>query len=70
METKTYYLPTSENWDTVFWSDEPICIDREEAERLLYEWHGLPGDNTDVAFDELWREATDEEIDEYGKYDS
>lgn len=69
-DPKPYYLPNSDNWDSFFGSESPVCIDREEAERLLYEWHGLPGTNDDMEFDDLWREADEDEIAEYGTYDS
>lgn len=69
-DPKPYYLPTSAYWDSAFGSQFPVCIDHEEAERLLYEWHGLPGANDDMEFDDLWREADEDEIAEYGTYES
>lgn len=69
---KTYYLPTDTNWDSVFFNAEPICIDRKEAERLYNEWYGEYGANygEETEFDDLWREASEEEIKKYGSYDS
>jgi hypothetical protein len=55
---KTYYLPTASYWDTAFFNSEPICIDLKEAERLYDEWYGEYGANSE------------EEIEEYGTYDS
>lgn len=69
---KTYYLPTSEYWDTAFFDSEPVCIDLKEAERLYSEWYEEYGANYEenTEFDDLWREADEEEIEEYGTYDS
>lgn len=58
-----YYLPTDDNWLTVFTNCSPCCITRSEAEYLLREWRNFD-DNRN--FDELWREASDEEISNYG----
>lgn len=71
IEPEPYYLPTAEYWDSAIGSGEPVCIDREEAERLYNEWHGLYGANNmdEVAFDDIWREATEAEIIEYGVAD-
>ena len=44
-------------------SEYPICVDRKEAERLTREWN-------EEDFDEVWREASEDEISEYGRYDS
>lgn len=59
-EMKTYYI--LRNMDG-YGSEYPICVDREEAERLVREW-----DKED--FDEVWREATEYEIATYGRYDT
>lgn len=69
---KTYYLPTAAYWDTAFFNSEPICIDLKEAERLYDEWYGEYGANSEeeIEFDDLWCEASEEEIEEYGTYDS
>lgn len=58
----TYYVPTAEYWDSVFYCQSPICVDRAEAERCAAEWG--------VDFDELWEEAGKSEIAEYGVYNS
>lgn len=60
------YLPTDEHWNTVFTNIAPYCLTREEAERLLNEWHGPYGADDGMEFDELWREASADEIVEYG----
>ena len=44
-------------------SEYPICVDRAEAERLVREWEC--GD-----FDEIWCEASEEDIAKYGRYDT
>lgn len=48
-------------------SEYPICVDRAEAERLMREWYN-PDDAPD--FDEIWKEASEEDIAKYGRYDS
>lgn len=58
---KTYYLPTTD-WDTFFGNQHPVCIDEAERNRLASEW------GMDV--NEDFREATEDEITEYGVYDS
>lgn len=67
---KTYYLPTADHWHFVFQNAEVICIDREEAERLYNEWYGDYGADIGDEFDDLWREADADEIEEYGVYNS
>lgn len=62
MTDKIYYVPTAGQWDTVFFEQSLICVDREEAERLATEWS--------IDFDDLWEEACRSEIAEYGVYDS
>lgn len=69
-DPKPYYLPTNDHWHFVFQNVEPICIDREEAERLFDEWYGEYGADIGDEFDDLWREADEDEIAEYGTYDS
>jgi hypothetical protein len=59
-EMKTYYILNDMDG---YGSEYPICVDREEAERLVREW-----DKED--FDEVWREATEHEIATYGRYDT
>ena len=44
-------------------SEYPVCVDRKEAERLAREWNKED-------FDEVWREATENEIAVYGRYDT
>jgi hypothetical protein len=44
-------------------SEYPVCVDRKEAERLTREWNKED-------FDEIWREANDEEIAKFGRYDT
>lgn len=58
---KTYYLPTTD-WDTFFGVEHPVCIDEAERNRLSAEW-GLDAEND-------FREATKDDIAEYGVYDS
>lgn len=71
-DPKTYYLPTAAYWDTAFADSDPVCVDRKEAERLYSDWYGEYGANYDdtTGFDDLWREADEDEIAEYGTYDS
>ena len=67
---KKYYFPI--NPDTAFGNSDPVCVDKKEAERLMREWYGpysaTPSD--DIKFEDLFREATADEISEYGTYDS
>lgn len=60
IKMKTYYILRDLDG---YGSEYPICVDRDEAERLVREWEC--GD-----FDETWREATEEEIAKYGRYDT
>lgn len=62
---KTYYFPDSEHAVDFFGPEDPICIDRRELERLAYEW-----DLTTDEIPEQVHEATDEEIELYGIYNS
>lgn len=48
-------------------SEYPICVDRKEADRLMREWYN-PDDAPD--FDDVWREADEDDIASYGRYDS
>lgn len=58
---KTYYIPKDGiNPDTIYGGEPVICISVEEIKRLSYEW--------DVNLMEQMREATQEEIEEYGVY--
>lgn len=61
---KSYYIRRDLDG---YGSEYPICVDRTEAERLMREWYN-PDDAPD--FDEVWKEATEEEIAKYGRYDS
>ena len=61
---KTYYFPNSEYIDAVFCAQYPVCLDREEVERLSRE---------DGGWENIWdqvHEASAAEIEEYGVYDS
>lgn len=61
---KTYYFPNSEYIDAVFGTQYPVCLDREEMERLSRE---------DGGWENIWdqmHEASAAEIEEYGVYDS
>lgn len=62
---KTYYFPNTEHYDAFFGASIPICVDLAELERLACGW--------EIDFDELLdqvHEAGDDEITEYGVYDS
>lgn len=62
---KTYYFPDTEHYDAFFGASIPICLDLTELERLAHGW--------EIDFDELLdqvHEAGDDEITEYGVYDS
>ena len=58
-EMKVYYILNDMNG---YGSEYPICVDRKEAERLAREWNS--------EFDEIWHEATENEIADYGWYDT
>jgi len=63
-EMKTYYILTDMEG---YGSEYPVCVDRAEAERLCREWNdGIHA----LDFDEIWREASEEEIAQYGRYDT
>lgn len=57
---KIYYILTDMEG---YGSEYPVCVDRAEAERLVRAW-----DKED--FNEIWREASEEEIAKYGRYDT
>lgn len=59
-EAKIYYILRDLDG---YGSEYPVCVDREEAERLVREWN-------EADFDEIWTEASEEEIAKYGRYDS
>lgn len=71
-ESRTYYLPNSDDWNVYYGTEAPVCVDRKEAERCFREWYGPYGANHDdtTEFDDIWREANADEIAEYGTYDS
>ena len=59
---KAYYLPKDGvNPDTIYGSEQIVCISEKEVSRLSREWE------TDLM--EQMREATQEEIGKYGVYD-
>lgn len=61
---KSYYILRDLNG---YGSEYPVCVDRAEAERLCREWNdGIHA----LDFDEIWREASEEEIAKYGRYDT
>lgn len=70
-QVRAYYLPVGD-LNEFFGSAAPICMDDQEASRLYDEYHGIKGANDadDVPFDEVFREASDDEIKRYGTYDS
>lgn len=57
---KSYYILNDMEG---YGSEYPICVDREEAERLVREWGKED-------FDEVWRKASEDEIATYGRYDT
>lgn len=62
---KTYYIADSEYSDAIYGDQLPTCLDMAEVERLAREW--------DMTTDELlaqMHEATADDIDEFGAYDS
>lgn len=63
---KTYYFAV--NPDTAYGGDNPICVDRREANRLIREWYC--GEDETPEFEDVWSEASDSEISEYGVYDT
>lgn len=62
---KTYYIANNEYADNIYGSDDPICIDRKEVNRLAREW-----DMTAKELLDQMHEASKEEIETYGKYDT
>lgn len=61
---KTYYFANDEYIDAVYVGD-PVCIDRTEVQRLASEW-----DMTEEELMDQLHEATADEIEEFGVYDS
>lgn len=61
--SKTYYfINDNVNPDAIYGNGNPVCIDRAETDRLSGEW--------ECDLMEQMHEASEEEIDQYGKYDS
>lgn len=66
---KTYYLPYGDFNDWESWMGAYVCCcDYSEAKRLCEEC-SMNSDET-YTVEENWREATDEEIEKYGFYDT
>lgn len=63
---KIYYIATDP--DAAYGSENPICVDWFEAERLMNERYN--GDEDAPAFDDVWEEASTAEIERYGTYDA
>lgn len=63
MENKIYYLPNDEIWNSFFGSQNPVCVDQAEVERLAREW-----DDEDLM--DKMHEASDSDIEDYGCYNS
>lgn len=63
---KTYYFAV--NPDAAYGGGDPICVDRAEAERLIREWYH--GEDETPEFEDVWSEASDSQISEYGVYDT
>lgn len=60
---KQYWIVTKgQEADDIYGGQYPVCLDTEEVERLSKEW--------DRNLFDVMHEATDEEIEQYGKYDS
>ena len=62
---KTYYFANADRSDSIYGSEMPVCIDRAEVERLAREW----GMTTEELLEQM-HEATPEEVEEYGVYNS
>jgi hypothetical protein len=66
---KTYYLPYGDINDWESWMGPYVCCsDYAEAKRLCDEI-SLNSDET-YTVEENWREATEEEMEKYGIYDT
>ena len=63
--SKTYYFPNGEYNDEFFGGSDAVCVDIEEVQRLACEW----GMTTDELMARL-HEATEDEIAEYGVYNT
>ena len=62
---KIYYFANEDHADAIYGTENPVCIDLAEVERLAREW-----DMTPEELLEQMHEATAEEISEFGVYDS
>lgn len=62
---KTYYFPNAEHAEAFFGSQSPVCVDAEELDRLATEW-GMDADELRAQA----HAASEDEIAEYGVYDS
>lgn len=62
---KTYYFPNAEHADAFFGNQSAVCVDAAELDRLAAEW-GMESDELRGQV----HEATPDEIDTYGVYDS
>lgn len=62
MKKTFWFMNDGINPDTIYGSGYPVCIDTEELERLSQEWG--------VDLREQMHEASEDEITEYGIYDS
>ena len=61
---KPYYFPNSGYVDVIFGGQSPVCMDRAEVDRLSRE---------DGGWENIWEqahEASDDEISEYGVYNT
>lgn len=68
---KKYYISDPENFDSIFGSENPICIDKKELNRLCHEWANYDENgHTPEDIAALFHEATNAEIKKYGVYDS
>ena len=62
---KKYYVPYEEYYDSFYWDSPPVCVDFETLSSLANGWS--------MDLEELLkqvREATPEEIEQWGTYDS
>lgn len=61
----TYYIANPEHEGTIYGNQSIVCLDLAEVQRLAREW-----DMTTEEMMEQMREATAEEIEKCGVYDS
>lgn len=70
MRKKYYVLCDGVDPDEWFWAEAPCCIDKWELDRLVNDFsYGKPR-GTKAELRREWREATDEDIAEFGVYDT